>query len=133
MELRAYYAWPPIAAASITPGPVIGSDYTFAALVPPPAVNAEEAEDHDPHLRSLSQELLGCQIETRDGEFGHIEDVTLDLRSGRLISIVIDTSRGRGGYKVVVPVSAITEIRLSGKVRLRAYREDIENAPLFFE
>jgi len=111
--LAEYYQWP--AYWDISP---------LASLVPPPlppeAVAPEPApvatQTDDPHLRSAN-ELLGFRVHARDGEVGHVEDLTIEPAPAEwsVRDLVIDTGHWLHGKHVLITPPTITRIDWSGQ------------------
>lgn len=92
---------------------------------------AAERESADPHLRS-SAEVIGYDIEARDGSIGHVEDFLFDPCSWQMHYVVVDTRNWLPGRMVVITPPAIESIDWSAKaVKVRLTREAVESSPPF--
>lgn len=91
-------------------------------------VEAERA-DADPHLRS-SAEVIGYDIEARDGGIGHIVDFLFDERSWQIRFVVVDTRNWLPGRLVLIAPASIERIEWSGRrAHVRLSREAVKSSP----
>jgi hypothetical protein len=80
-------------------------------------------------LRSV-QEVLGYQIQARDGEIGHIEDFMFDDKSWTLQYMVINTGGWLSDKRVLLAPSWVEEVRWSeAEIRLNLTRDTVKNSP----
>lgn len=104
-ELHKHYMLPPYWISA--PGITWGIDNY-------PAVEELEIEDgkenenakNDQHLRSTRQ-ITDYLIHATDGEIGHVKDFIVDLKNGRIISLLVDTRNLLPGRKVALPVEKV--------------------------
>lgn len=147
MDLHEYYGWAPYwAPASHTLAMPTG--YAPAAYNPidptvPPRVSTRgagasvaqevearaEQEEVDPHLRSV-REVMGYDIQARDGEIGHVEDFIIDDERWLVQYMAVDTRDWLPGKKVIVALEWIKDIDwLERDVMMDLKRETIKNSP----
>lgn len=121
-ELFSYFAWNPYWSYT-------GADPELVYL--PPASEQVDANS-DPSLRSHN-ELCGYKVETKDDEFGHIEDQIVDDETWIIRYLVIDTRDWLpGGKKVILPPNWFTGIRWNDqRIHVEVTNEQIESAPEF--
>ncbi|HCY87133.1 MAG TPA: hypothetical protein DHV36_18515 [Desulfobacteraceae bacterium] len=107
-----------------------------AEQVPPEAVEAQEQTDGDEdsqnHLRSV-KEVMGYDIQARDGHIGHVEDFILDDVTWALRHVVVDTRNWLpGGKKVILSLDwakAVSWAKANFKIDLA--KDEIKNGPEF--
>jgi hypothetical protein len=81
------------------------------------------------NLRSI-QEVLGYQIEARDGEIGYIEDFIFDDESWTLQYMVINTGGWLPGKRVLLAPSWVQQVNWNeSEVRVDLNRETVKNSP----
>jgi uncharacterized protein YrrD len=91
---------------------------------PPPKKTKE-----DPHLRS-TKNVEGYNIQSNDGEIGHVEDFIIDDNKWNLVFLTIDTHNWLPGRKVLVSPHWIKQIEWSEeKVFVNLSQESIKNSP----
>jgi hypothetical protein len=66
-------------------------------------------QEPDPHLRS-SRAVFGYDVAASDGAVGHIDDFLFDAGSWTIWRLVVDTSHGFGGRRVLLKPGGIREI-----------------------
>jgi hypothetical protein len=89
----------------------------------------DSREEGDPHLRS-TDEVMGYDIQARDGEIGHLDDFLVDDAGWRIESAVIATRDWLPGKKVVISPQAIEEVNWAERyVRVNLTRDDIKSGP----
>ena len=98
MVLREYYQWPLYWNQT--------SSYGSPALYPPMRVRVRQAQPvkgkgGDPHLRSL-REVIDYQIQAKDGEVGHIDDLIVDDETWTIRYLVVDTGKWLPGRKILL-------------------------------
>ena len=110
-------------------------------LMPFPAMAANTSTDKendppkktkgDPHLRSTNS-VEGYNIQSNDGEVGHVEDFIIDDKKWNLVFFIVDTHNWLPGRKVLVSPHWIKKIEWSEeKVFVNLSQESIKNSPEF--
>ena len=126
-EYYRYYEWAPYWGAGVAVEP----------YPPPPrgiarSLDADDISTRDirqTHLRS-SNEVRGYNIEARDGEIGHVEELIIDDESWTVAYFEVDTRNWWPGKKVLVSRTWIDDIDwLESKVRINLERRVIQSAP----
>lgn len=85
----------------------------------------------DPHLRS-TKIVEGYNIQSNDGEIGHVEDFIIDDKNWNLVFIIVDTHNWLPGRKVLVSPHWIKQIDWNEeKVFVNLSQESIKNSPEF--
>jgi uncharacterized protein YrrD len=129
-EFLKYYGWP---APGWTAAPSMAYPAamdTIAAIEAQADESAEEDEG-DPHLRSM-QEVLGYDIQARDGEIGHVDDFIVDDEPWMIRYMVVDTRDWLPGRQVLVSPTWVTQVRWDERaVHVDLSRETIQNSPEF--
>ena len=88
----------------------------------------EQAEAGDAHLRS-GREVIGYQIEARDGALGSVDDFVVDERSWGIRDVVVDTKPWWPGGQVFVHPEYVERIDWGErKMYVRLTREELKNA-----
>ncbi|HEX6321197.1 MAG TPA: PRC-barrel domain-containing protein [Burkholderiales bacterium] len=88
----------------------------------------EQLAQGDSHLRS-GAEVIGYEIEAKDGEIGEVEDFVVDARSWGINGVVIDTRKWWPGGQVRIAPDEVESIDWKArKMRLRLTREQIKAA-----
>ena len=132
-KLGQYYGWPSVYPATFMAGGMLGAGVTYtgadyARTGMPRADEASDAAQHDDHLRSVN-EITGYKIEATDGEIGVVDDFLVDLRQGRLTSVLADTSHLTESRVILVPVDLVRAIYWDKRVvHLLGSRFEIESA-----
>jgi sporulation protein YlmC with PRC-barrel domain len=109
-ELHKHYMLPPywLNAPGITWGidnyPALDEE-----LVMEEQKKKDDGKGDDQHLRSARQ-ITDYLIHATDGEIGHVKDFIVDLESGRITSLMVDTRNLLAGRKVLLPVEKILRI-----------------------
>lgn len=147
-KLREYYGWPPYwgaVARPMTPRPM--SIY-FAPSVFTPANSAdkpngqnsvrrytpqdseyEDVRQYSPHLRSMD-EVIGYNIQARDGEIGHVETFIIDDENWSIMYLVVDTRNWLPGKNVLVALDWVEQVDwLEQLVHIDLERETIKDGP----
>jgi sporulation protein YlmC with PRC-barrel domain len=111
--LHSYFNWPLYWATPFSTGPMPA---TYAALqAEKEAVKEKEAEDMDTHLRR-AQEVIGYQIEGRDGVLGKVDNFIIDDENWTIRYVVNDTVDLSVGKKVLIaPDFWVKSIRFDEK------------------
>lgn len=98
IEMSKYFGWPSywgdaFGAPGITPAPL------------PPLPQTDEMIPNqppgDPHLQN-TKEVLGYQIEAKDGAIGHLADFIVDDETWIIRYLVVDTGKWLSGKQVLV-------------------------------
>jgi len=85
----------------------------------------------DPNLRS-TKIVEGYNIQSNDGEIGHVEDFIIDDKKWNLVFLTIDTHNWLPGRKVLVSPHWIKQIDWNEeKVYVNLSQESIKNSPEF--
>jgi hypothetical protein len=94
----------------------------------------EGQEPENPHLRSRN-EVVGYQVEARDGSIGHIEDLIVDNRSWSVNYLEIDTRDWwPGGKKVLLARQWVEGVSWEKRaVEIDVCRDTIKEAPEYLE
>jgi sporulation protein YlmC with PRC-barrel domain len=80
-------------------------------------------------LRS-SAEVIGCDIEARDGEIGSVADLVVDDETWAITDVLVDSREWLPGRLLLISPEVIERIDWPEKrVHLRLAREDILKAP----
>jgi len=89
----------------------------------------ESPEGGDSHLRS-GLEVIGYDIEARDGAIGDVEDFVVDDKSWSISDVVVDTTKWWPGGGVRVHPDDVERIDWEGrKVHLRLTRDEVRRRP----
>ncbi len=81
-----------------------------------------------------SSDLIGITVKNYQGEkLGKVEDIAVDLESGRIVQVIISTGGflGMGDRLTAVPPSALHHDALNKVVHLDADKEKLKNSPKF--
>jgi sporulation protein YlmC with PRC-barrel domain len=93
--------------------------------------NTSKKANEDPHLRS-TKHVEGYNIQSNDGEIGHVEDFIVDDIKWNIVFLTIDTRNWLPGRKVLVSPKWIKKIVWSEeKVYVNLSLESIKNSPEF--
>jgi hypothetical protein len=133
-SLYDYYGWDPYWAGSY-----FGVGSMDATFPPSPyysavgareaAETASEADDADPHLRSVSA-VKGYHIRASDGEIGHIQNFLIDDAVWSIRYLIVDTSNWWFGKHVLVSPYAVKTIEWSDRaVSLEVDRDQVKASP----
>jgi uncharacterized protein YrrD len=80
-------------------------------------------------LQSI-QHLYGHQLETSDGDNGHVNDFYFDDRNWSIRYLIVDTGRWLPGRLVLISPHAFGRLHQAGKLpRVKLTRKQIENSP----
>jgi hypothetical protein len=89
------------------------------------AAQRELDEAGDSHLRS-GAEVIGYDIEARDGMLGEVADFAVDERTWAIRDVIVDTRKWWPGGEVRVAPQEVEHIDWGeGKVRLRLTRDEL--------
>ncbi len=122
-----HYGWSPYWGgvhgwgAAPYPGPTLSPEELAEAL--------EATPDGDPHLRSTN-EVVGYDIQSLDGEIGHVEDLVVDDETWTIRYVVVDTRDWLPGKKVIVSPEWVESMNWAAReVVVGHTRDQIENSP----
>jgi hypothetical protein len=114
------YAWGPV----MLPTP-LGA----GAMTDEIAARADQDNLEDAHLHATS-EVIGYNIQARDGAIGHVDDFLLDDRAWTIRWLVIDTRNWLPGKHVLVAPDWVEHVAWTERaVRVGLTRARIEGAP----
>jgi sporulation protein YlmC with PRC-barrel domain len=110
-------------------------------IIPFPAMvdsisNSKENESpqkpkEDPYLRSTNN-VEGYNIQSNDGEVGHVEDFVVDDKKWNLVFLIVDTHNWLPGRKVLISPHWIKQINWGEeKVYINLSQDSIKNSPEF--
>ena len=89
---------------------------------------AQSVEEADPHLRS-GAEVIGYDIEARDGTIGAVQDLVLDDRSWAIREVVVDTMKWWPGGHVALHPQDVERIDYAQRrVHVRLTRDEVKQA-----
>ncbi|MCC6346377.1 MAG: PRC-barrel domain-containing protein [Nitrospirales bacterium] len=131
-ELNAYYGWPlywtfggfynavpPLQPTELPSG------------IPEEGGEGPEAEEADPHLRSL-REVSGYIVQANDGESGHAGDFIADLEGWTIRYMEVDTRKWLPGKTKLFPVQWVADISWSeGRVYVDSTTDIIKGSPSY--
>lgn len=90
---------------------------------------SENEPAYDPHLRSMD-EVIGYNIQARDGEIGHVETFIIDDADWSIMYLVVDTRNWLPGKKVLVSLAWVEAVNwLEELVQIDLERERIKDGP----
>ncbi len=125
-ELHTYYSWPTYWGYGLYSGPIYG----IAPTVAQDDASAQQRQG-DPHLRS-THVVLGYRIHATDGVIGHVEDFIVDDEKWTLRFLVVDTSNGPPGRKVLIAPSWIDRVEwVDSQLYVNHSQECVRNSPAF--
>ena len=124
-DYYAYYGWPAYWDGSAMWG--IGG---YPVILPPSKKEMElQKKFHhrdDKHLRSM-QEVIGYNIQSVDGEIGHVSSFLVDDRSWAIHELVIETGHWYSGKEILIPISKVKRISYEeSKVFVSLTKADIQ-------
>ena len=124
-DYYAYYGWPAYWDGSAMWG--IGG---YPVILPPSKKEMElQKKFHhrdDKHLRSM-QEVIGYNIQSVDGEIGHVSSFLVDDRSWAIHELVIETGHWFSGKEILIPTSKVKRISYEeSKVFVSLTKADIQ-------
>jgi uncharacterized protein YrrD len=130
-EYYHYYQWPPYWDGGMIWGmggyPMVLPPYPAPLTQPVRKVGA--ANGDDPHLRS-TQAVVGYEIQTSDGEIGHVIDFIVHEKSWAICHLVVETGRWYSGKEIAIAPKHIERISYEeAKVFLNVTKEAILDAP----
>lgn len=126
-----YWSGPLLWGAVAAPGSPLAAG-TAGSLGPGQSAAKRAAEEElaqaDSHLRS-GAEVIGYDIEARDGAIGAVEDFVVDERTWAISDVVVDTRKWWPGGQVRIAPSEVERIDWNGrKMHLRLTREQVKAA-----
>jgi len=124
-DYYAYYGWPAYWDGSAMWG--IGG---YPVILPPSKKEMElQKKFHhrdDKHLRSM-QEVIGYNIQSVDGEIGHVSSFLVDDRSWAIHELVIETGHWFSGKEILIPTGKVKRISYEeAKVFVSLTKADIQ-------
>ncbi len=124
-----YYGWP-----MYSTGPHIWGFSPFIVRDPKKWEEFTNGDNAwDPNLRS-THEVSGYNIQSEDGEIGHVEDFVIDDETWAIRYLIIDTRNWWPGKKVLVSPQWIESVSWSeSKVFVNLSREAIRQSPEYTE
>jgi uncharacterized protein YrrD len=124
-----YYGWP-----MYSTGPYIWGFSPYIVRDPEKWEEYTHGEKAwDPNLRS-THEVSGYNIQSADGEIGHVEDFVIDDETWAIRYLIIDTRNWWPGKKVLVSPQWIERVSWSeSKVFVNLTRENIKQSPEYTE
>ena len=125
IEYYGYYGWPPYWDGAGVSG--LGSYPIVMPLMDGMAIpHQKHKHREDKHLRS-TESLSGYQIQTSDGEIGHVTDFIVDDKNWTICDLVIETGHWYSGKEILIPTSKVREISYEeSKVFVSLTKADIE-------
>lgn len=92
---------------------------------------SEGGREHDAHLRSMV-EVIGYDIQARDGKIGHVEDFIIEDEVWTIYYVVVNTRSGLPGKNVLVSLQWVEKVSWEEKsVAVDLQRETVESSPVF--
>ena len=120
--LYGYYGWNPMWGGDS----YFGSDPAGGIAA---GIEAERLDTGDPHLRSMNA-VTGYHVQATDGTVGHVENFLIDLASGDIRYLIIDTKNWWFGQHVLLSPYAVRDISWSDQqVRVNVSREVVKGSP----
>jgi sporulation protein YlmC with PRC-barrel domain len=124
-DYYAYYGWPTYWDGSAMWG--IGG---YPIVLPPSKKEMEIQKKYhhrdDKHLRSM-QEVIGYNIQSADGEIGHVSSFLVDDKSWAIHELVIETGHWYSGKEILIPTSKVKRISYEdAKVFVSLTKSDIQ-------
>jgi hypothetical protein len=132
-NLYAYYGWDSLwlgeyGADGVMGYPLEAPSYLGEFPASQRSHGNDQGPDGDPHLRSAAA-VIGYHIQATDGDIGHVASFLVDDQGWDIRYLVIDTRNWWHGEHVLVAPAAVAAIDWSsGKVLLRATREDVRTS-----
>jgi len=129
-----YWGGPLLWGMSAYPAGPLATEPSASPGVSPAQADVEAAakraaEEGDAHLRS-GLEVIGYDIEARDGAIGDVEDFVVDEKSWSISDVVVDTTKWWPGGRVRVHPDDVERIDWEGrKVHLRLTRDEVRRRP----
>lgn len=135
VELHEYYGWPAYWGGGMTMGTATPGVYSMI-LAGVDEVEREMREGGprekyrgDPHLRS-TRGVSGYDIQTLDGEMGHVEDFLVSDNDWAIRYLLVDTRDWLGGREVLIAPQWIDRVDWADTaVYVGLTREEVETSP----
>lgn len=137
-KLHAHYGWSPYWTDPSQPAMQRPVPYVLGVPAPPLPISDSESAvtpspdadaHHNSHLRSMD-EVLGYNIEARDGSIGHVETFVVDDSNWSIMYLVVDTRNWLPGKKVLVALSWIERISwIDESVYVDLLQDTVRNSP----
>jgi sporulation protein YlmC with PRC-barrel domain len=125
MQYRQKAVWAVITALSVTTGAVFGAD---SASDPTPGLKGADAKKGLGHVERANK-LIGKEVKGTDNQkLGKIDNVVVDLESGRILYVVLDT--GLTGKNRALAPQIFTDTH-SDTARVNLDKAKIDSAPEF--
>jgi sporulation protein YlmC with PRC-barrel domain len=129
-DYYAYYGWPAYWDGSAMWG--IGG---YPVVLPPSKKEMEIQKKYhhrdDKHLRS-AQAVTGYNIQSVDGEIGHVSSFLVDDKSWAIHELVIETGHWFSGKEILIPTSKVKRISYEeSKVFVSLTKADIQQTVEF--
>jgi sporulation protein YlmC with PRC-barrel domain len=124
-DYYAYYGWPTYWDGSAMWG--IGG-YPVVLPLSKKEMEIQKKYHHrdDKHLRSM-QEVIGYNIQSVDGEIGHVSSFLVDDKSWAIHELVIETGHWYSGKEILIPTSKVKKISYEeAKVFVSLTKADIQ-------
>ena len=121
----AYYGWP-----TYWDGSSMWGISGYPLVLPPSKKEMEIQKKYhhrdDKHLRSM-QEVIGYNIQSVDGEIGHVSNFLVDDKSWAIHELVIETGHWYSGKEILIPTSKVKRISYEeAKVFVSLTKADIQ-------
>ena len=135
-ELRTYYPWPLYWTGQTGFMPAAAGTQVEAVAALQAGALAEDGQrpspaetTDDPHLRSAN-EVIGYDIQAREGEIGHVEDFIVDDDTWVIRYMVVDSGNWLPGKNVLIAPQWIHAVNWAERtVRVDLARQTIADAP----
>jgi sporulation protein YlmC with PRC-barrel domain len=135
-ELRTYYRWPLYWTAQGAFMPAAAGTQAEAVAALQAGAQAEKGNPQsiaeaagDPHLRSVN-EVIGYDIQAREGEIGHVEDFIVDDETWIIRYTVVDSGNWLPSKNVLIAPQWIQAVDWAGhQLRVGLTRETIADCP----
>lgn len=93
--------------------------------------NGKDEKPWDPHLRSTNT-VCSYNIQSTDGEIGHVEDFVIDEQNWAIRYLIINTQNWWPGKRVLIATKWIEKVNWSElKIVVNLSRELIKQSPEF--
>ena len=124
-DYYAYYGWP-----TYWDGNAMWGIGGYPVVLPPSKKEMESQKKYhhrdDKHLRSM-QEVIGYNIQSVDGEIGHVSNFLVDDKSWAIHELVIETGHWYSGKEILIPTSKVKRISYEeAKVFVSLTKADIQ-------
>jgi len=124
-DYYAYYGWP-----TYWDGNAMWGIGGYPVVLPPSKKEMEIQKKYhhrdDKHLRSM-QEVTGYNIQSVDGEIGHVSSFLVDDESWAIHELVIETGHWYSGKEILIPTGKVKRISYEeAKVFVSLTKADIQ-------